>query len=228
MKLIGPFLSQTKIDFDEGDGELIDSDACISSEESEDEEVDGETELRDDTLEIAKELGILDPEMHEVTAALAATAQEKLHLRRLTKGMAKLAKGAKLQAEGLAIIQDVLAQNPSLQPLASVLRPYQEIEVGPSSSLAAAMPASQSGKPQIFQEGPINVPVRAKNGIDWKCRYCEVVMKSYGGAEAHIRKVHTKVFYGPCPFCPFTTAASSSFKEHVRNCEKKSLGSEEK
>lgn len=82
------FACQTCIEFDEGDGDIIDSDACVSEDEEEDSEVDAETEMCDDTLEIAKVLGLLDPEIHVVSAAIAATAQEKLDLKCLTKGMA--------------------------------------------------------------------------------------------------------------------------------------------
>lgn len=207
-----------------GDGELIDSDACLSSEESEDCEVDADTELRDDTWEIAKELGILDPELKEVSAAMSASAQEKLDLRKLSRAMSKMAKGAMLQAEGFNMVQEVISRNPDLAPIVSVLKPYADVQAG--SGLQAmkreSMPATPAGKPQIFQEGPVNAPVRSKDGVGWDCRYCGKYWVSYGGASSHTRTEHTKIFFGPCKWCTtFKSASQSSFNEHVRKCEKK-------
>lgn len=208
------------MDLKQGD-DLEDDEALVSEEDDEDPEVSAEMELRDDTMEIAHQLGILDAKMKTVTPELSATAQEKLDLRQLTKGMTKLGKAAKLQQAGLALIQGVLARNPSLAPLASVLRPYQSVEVNLSPFASSQpMPESASGKPQVFQVGPINEPVRAPNGVDWACRYCGKEMVSYYGAEAHTRREHTKVFFGPCPKCNFKTASSGSYRDHLKYCRK--------
>lgn len=207
------------------DGDTLDSDNSSTSE-GEDGEVSEDVVKRDDAWEVAHELGFLDPDVKEMTPQMSVAAQEKYDLRLLTKGMAKVAKGSRMQADGFDLIQTVLKRNPSLQPLATVLAPYADVKPGSGKAaelnLQIPVGPSSSGKPQLFDVGPISAPIRAPNGIEWKCRFCDVVMKSWGGADAHTRKEHTKVFYGPCVWCTtFKSASASSYKEHVRHCEQK-------
>jgi hypothetical protein len=192
--------------------DVIDSDACISSDEEEDEEVGADVEFTDSSWATAKELGWLDPNFKEVSEAVSIAAQEKVDVRRLTKGMAKLSKAAKLQAQGCAIVAEVISRNPSLAPLAQVLQPYASIQTPPPT-----LPPTKSGLPQVFQVGKVSAPVKTPEG-QYKCRYCDKVFASHEGGEAHTRETHTTLL-GPCPHCMiFKSKAPGSYRTHVKRC----------
>ncbi len=130
----------------------------------------------------------------------------------------------KLQAAGLACIQAVCRSSPDFGML---LCAFGSVHV-PDLTAAALTPqvpmlAPLSKHPQIQGEKMKLVPVGVVDSARmYKCPLCTIPPpRTWVAIDAHVRKEHLKLLYGPCPYCGmFTTAASGSFRQHKITCRK--------
>ena len=133
--------------------------------------------------------------------------EEKSHLvadedkKILTKILLSLAcakKGQELLMKSSNMMQEVVMTLPSLQKLSEVF--------GISSNfnpLTIAEAKMKTKYPQCFANfNPLFVPKSLKDSKH-QCLVCGKILGSWVGADSHIRKIHSKIFYGPCPKCFF-------------------------
>ena len=148
--------------------------------------------------------------------------KETLLAKCLIKGIKKLRKASEIQCQGLALIEKVACKSPNLSTLVNVFSPICSAYVKPKIETG-----KNSEKPEhiSYDEGKgINYPKK----IDFvendqpKCRFicqhCPFVARSWGGTDAHIRKCHTHLQYGPCSNCDFVTFNVDSFRTHTKTC----------
>ena len=153
-----------------------------------------------------------------------AEAWKERDMQVLNRGLFLLHKAAKLQAAGLAHIQAVCRSSPNVGVL---LRAFSSVHV-PDLTAGALTPqvpmlAPLSKHPQIQGEQMKLVLVGVVDGACiYKCLSCTVPPpRTCAAIDAHVRKEHLKLLYGPCPYCEtFTTALSGSFRWHKLACRK--------
>ena len=69
-----------------------------------------------------------------------------------------------------------------------------------------------SGTPKLYPSSSINtLGIRI-----FECPVCKSTFRNHGTADAHIRKEHTKMKYGPCTKCGFTSWNGDSFHAHSK------------
>ena len=74
-----------------------------------------------------------------------------------------------------------------------------------------------SGTPKLYPTSSINtLGIRI-----FECPVCESTFRNHGTADAHIRKEHTKMKYGPCTKCGFTSWNGDSFHAHSQEAQVK-------
>ncbi len=170
------------------------------------------------------------PSQHEAAELMPEGGMQQAEMRKewdmrvLNRGLFLLHKAAKLQAAGLARIQAICRSSPDFGML---LRAFSLVHV-PDLTAGALTPqvpmlAPLSKHPQIQGEQMKPVPVGVVDSVRfYKCPSCTVPPpKTWVAIDAHIRKEHLKLLYGPCPYCgTFTTAASGSFHWHKLACRK--------
>lgn len=157
-------------------------------------------------------------------------ATEKSDIRKLTRSMALVSKGARIQAKGLDGIAKVIARRPSLQPLAQILQPYGNVSAVP------ALPAiKQEGEASTSSGVPVTAltpemflhPKRNADGR-FRCSSAQCGKEtwgSWGACNSHIMKVHKKKLYGPCAKCEkFKSPNIDSFQKHEKMCGQKGDG----
>ncbi len=170
------------------------------------------------------------PGQHEAAELMPEGGMQQAEMRKerdmrvLNRGLFLLHKAVKLQVAGLACIQAVCRSSPNFSML---LRAFSLVHV-PDLTAGALTPqvpmlVPLSKHPQIQGEQMKPMPVGVVDGACvYKCPSCTVPPPgTWAAINAHIRKEHLKLLYGPCPYCrTFTTAASGSFRRHKLACRK--------
>lgn len=187
-----------------------------SDEDSDDAPEDWEANALD-VEQFLNDLGLLSGRKTNPTREEVAKASDKSDIRRLTRGMTVLSKGARLQSKGLDLIKSVIEKRPDLEPLMKVLQPYASFTVHPRVSVKAE--ADVNIKFEAVSCASVH-PKRTREG-KYKCPVCpNVLLGSWSGCNSHINKVHKKLQYGPCRNCQqFTTTNPDSFTRHEMTCD---------
>lgn len=175
---------------------------------------DGEEETDPHTYaQVLQGLGFLaSPEKSECELS----NDEKANLCQLLHGLTLAQKGHELLAQGCSKIKTVIAQQPSMHKLGGLLELVKNTD--PQMLKAAKQ---QSKIPQTLGSSAIAhiyKPLKLASG-KFQCKICEIETGSWVGCDSHIRKVHTNIYYGPCPHCEtYQTTAQDCFRRHVVNC----------
>ena len=190
-------------------GEMKGNEFITSGEESSDDEDLFETMVDSDMLgrdEPAQKANI-DPE-----------ARKKKDVAKLLGAMCIIRKADEMQARGMAVLKEIVGKYPDLAGLAEIVKPAKTVmdktpvPTAPSqSTVPKEVPTVvDSGTPKLYPSSSINtLGIRI-----FKCPVCESTFRSHGTADAHIRKEHTKMKYGPCTKCGFTSWNGDSFRAH--------------
>ena len=192
-------------------GEMKDDDFVTSGEESSDNEdifetmVDADMLGRDETAQKAN----IDPE-----------ARKKKDVAKLLGAMRTIRKADEMQATGVAVVEEIVGRYPDLAGLAEIVKPAKTVmdqtpvPTAPSqSTVPKEVPTVvDSGTPKLYPSSSINtLGIRI-----FECPVCESTFRNHGTADAHIRKEHTKIKYGPCTKCGFTSWNGDSFRAHSK------------
>ena len=210
--------AETGLDVDEMEledledlGEMKGDDFVTSGEESSDNEdlfetmVDADMLGRDETAQKAN----TDPE-----------ARKKKDVAKLLGAMHTIRKADEMQARGMAVLEEIVGRYPDLVGLAEIVKPTKNVmdktpvPTTPSqSTVPKEVPtAVDSGTQKLYPSSSINtLGIRI-----FKCPVCESTFRNHGTADAHIRKEHTKMKYGPCTKCGFTSWNGDSFRAHSK------------
>ena len=192
-------------------GEMKDDDFVTSGEESSDNEdifetmVDADMLGRDETAQKAN----IDPE-----------ARKKKDVAKLLGAMRTIRKADEMQARGVAVVEEIVGRYPDLAGLAEIVKPAKmvmdqtPVPTAPSqSTVPKEVPTVvDSGTPKLYPSSSINtLGIRI-----FECPVCESTFRNHGTADAHIHKEHTKIKYGPCTKCGFTSWNGDSFRAHSK------------
>ena len=192
-------------------GEMKDDDFVTSGEESSDNEdifktmVDEDMLGRDETAQKAN----IDPE-----------ARKKKDVAKLLGAMRTIRKADEMQARGVAVVEEIVGRYPDLVGLAEIVKPAKTVmdqtpvPTAPSqSTVPKEVPTVvDSGTPKLYPSSSINtLGIRI-----FKCPACESTFRNHGTADVHICKEHTKMKYGPCTKCGFTSWNGDSFRAHSK------------
>ena len=192
-------------------GEMKDDDFVTSGEESSDNEdifetmVDADMLGRDETAQKAN----IDPE-----------ARKKKDVAKLLGAMRTIRKADEMWARGVAVVEEIVGRYPDLAGLAEIVKPAKmvmdqtPVPTAPSqSTVPKEVPTVvDSGTPKLYPSSSINtLGIRI-----FECPVCESTFRNHGTADAHIRKEHTKIKYGPCTKCGFTSWNGDSFRAHSK------------
>ena len=190
-------------------GEMKDDDFVTSGEESSDNEdifetmVDADMLGRDETAQKAN----IDPE-----------ARKKKDVAKLLGAMRTIRKADEMWARGVAVVEEIVGRYPDLAGLAEIVKPAKTVmdqtpvPTAPSqSTVPKEVPTVvDSGTPKLYPSSSINtLGIRI-----FECPVCESTFRNHGTADAHIHKEHTKIKYGPCTKCGFTSWNGDSFCAH--------------
>ena len=192
-------------------GEMKDDDFVTSGEESSDNEdifktmVDKDMLGRDETAQKAN----IDPE-----------ARKKKDVAKLLGAMQTIRKADEMRARGVAVVEEIVGRYPDLVGLAEIVKPAKTVmdqtpvpTVPSQSTVPKEVPTVvDSGTPKLYPSSSINtLGIRI-----FECPVCESTFRNHGTADAHIRKEHTKMKYGPCTKCGFTSWNGDSFRAHSK------------
>ena len=192
-------------------GEMKDDNFVTSGEESSDNEdifktmVDEDMFGRDETAQKAN----IDPE-----------ARKKKDVAKLLGAMRTIRKADEMWARGLAVVEEIVGRYPDLVGLAEIVNPAKTVmdqtplPTAPSqSTVPKEVPTVvDSGTPKLYPSSSINtLGIRI-----FKCPACESTFQNHGTADVHIHKEHTKMKYGPCTKCGFTSWNGDSFRAHSK------------
>ena len=205
------------MDIKEGDlemedlGEMKDDDFVTSGEESSDNEdifktmVDEDMLGRDETAQKAN----IDPE-----------ARKKKDVAKLLGAMQTIRKADEMWARGVAVVEEIVGRYPDLVGLAEIVKPAKTVmdqtpvpTMPSQSTVPKEVPTVvDSGTPKLYPSSSINtLGIRI-----FECPVCESTFRNHGTADAHIHKEHTKMKYGPCTKCGFTSWNGDSFRAHSK------------
>ena len=192
-------------------GEMKDDDFVTSGEESSDNEdifetmVDADMLGRDETAQKAN----IDPE-----------ARKKKDVAKLLGAMRTIRKADEMWARGVAVVKEIVGRYPDLVGLAEIVKPAKmvmdqtPVPTAPSqSTVPKEVPTVvDSGTPKLYPSSSINtLGIRI-----FECPVCKSTFRNHGTADAHIRKEHTKIKYGLCTKCGFTSWNGDSFHAHSK------------
>ena len=190
-------------------GEMKDDDFVTSGEESSDNEdifetmVDADMLGRDETAQKAN----IDPE-----------ARKKKDVAKLLGAMRTIRKADEMWARGVAVVEEIVGRYPDLAGLAEIVKPAKTVmdqTPVPTTPSQSTVPKEvptvvDSGTPKLYPSSSINtLGIRI-----FECPVCESTFRNHGTADAHIHKEHTKIKYGPCTKCGFTSWNGDSFCAH--------------
>lgn len=145
-------------------------------------------------------------------------------LKVMQSGLEDLIHGAKLTARGYENILRFLCERPDLKTLNNVLEELLPVIVPrrpmfPQTQVPTENVGFLAG---VDESGVKMTPKRINKKYGptrFLCRVCLKEGASWCGIDSHIRRVHSKIYYGPCVVCKqFMTSNRSSFRTHQRHC----------
>ena len=118
--------------------------------------------------------------------------------------------------------EEIVGRYPDLVGLAEIVKPAKTVmdktpvpttSSQSTSTVPKEVPTSVvSGTQKLYPSSSINtLGIRI-----FKCPVCESTFQNHGPADVHICKEHTKMKYGPCTKCGFTSWNGDSFRAHSK------------
>ena len=129
-------------------------------------------------------------------------------------------KADEMRARGMAVLEEIVGKYPDLASLAEIVKPAKilldktPVPAKPSQPMVPkeVSTVADLGASKLYPSSHINtLGIRI-----FKCPVCESTFRNHGTAEAHICKEHTKMKYGPCTKCGFTSWNGDSFWAHSK------------
>lgn len=129
----------------------------------------------------------------------------------LHSGWSDLKNAAKITARGHSKIQYCISKQPNLTFLS---------KKSPQNFPQTSRPCNEDLNEIKIKETPKRI---RKNGLTrFMCPICGKEVGSWDGCDSHIRRVHSKKYYGVCSMCKtFRTPNRGSFRHHLRKCKSK-------
>ena len=134
--------------------------------------------------------------------------------------MQTIRKADEMWARGMAVLEEIVGKYPDLAGLAEIVKPAKTVmdkTPVPTTPSQSTVPKEvptvvDSGTPKLYPSSSINtLGIRI-----FKCPICESTFRNHGTADAHIHKEHTKMKYGLCTKCGFTSWNGDSFRAHSK------------
>ena len=191
--------------------EMKGNDFVTSGEESSDDE---------DLLETMVDSDMLGRDEPAQKANIDPEARKKKDVAKLLGAMGTIRKADEMQVRGMAVLEEIVGKYPNLVGLAEIVKPTKNVmdktpvPTAPSqSTVPKEVPTVvDSGTKKLYPSSSINT-LGIRNS---KCPVCESTFRNHGTADAHNRKEHTKMKYGPCTKCGFTSWNGDSFQAHSK------------
>ena len=175
----------------------------------------------DDLIATLQDEGLLGSSR---SADLLQNSDDVATLKLLLHGLTLSQKGHALLSKGCEQIKAAIVKCPSLHKIGGLVEMIKSTD---PNLVAKATPKNKI--PQVFETSKPDLykPLKYRAGkgesvstFRYRCRICSLHFGSYQGCDSHIRKEHTKLKYGPCPRCEFTTTNLDSWRKHQSACHK--------
>ena len=163
---------------------------------------------------------MLGRDEHAQKANIDPEARKSTDVAKLLGAMHTIRKADKMWARGMTVLEEIVGKYPNLAGLAEIVKPTKNVI---DKTLVPTTPS----QPPVPKEVPTVVDLGAKIlylssyintlGIRiFQYPVCESTFRNHGTADAHIHKEHTKMKYGPCTKCGFTSWNGDSFRAHPK------------
>ena len=180
----------------------------------------GEEESGDDDLYTAmREEDMLGRESLPKKSQDVESKKKAKDVGKLLKAVRMIRKADQLRARGMMVVEEIVGKYPDLAGLAEIVQPTKivsdQIKVGQPGTSKTPTTVDLSGK-KVYPTSVINtLGIRI-----FSCPVCAAKFRNHGTADAHIHQEHTKIKYGPCPTCNFTTWNGDSYRKHTKKHNK--------
>ena len=152
----------------------------------------------------------------ELEAKPTVEDEDKPILTKLLLAIALSKRSQEMLRKSAQLMEEVVVKCPNLKKLSDIFNVAKDFS--PESIAEARL---KTKFPQCFSasRNPKYAPISIEKGKH-ACRQCSFVAKTWSGADSHIRQVHSRIFYGPCPSCSFKTSNQDVFRRHLISCQK--------
>ena len=125
--------------------------------------------------------------------------------------MHTIRKADEMQARGMAVLEEIVGKYPDLAGLAEIVKPTINVMDKTPIPTTPSQPPVPKKVPTVVDSGAKKLYLSSyinTLGIRiFQCPVCESTFRNH----AHICKEHTKMKYGPCTKCGFTSWNDDSF-----------------
>ena len=147
-------------------------------------------------------------------------ARKKKDVAKLLEAMHTIRKVDEMWTRGMAVLEEIVGKYPDLAGLAEIVKPTKNVIDKTPVPTTPSQPPVPKEVPTVVDLGTKKLyPSSYMNTLDIRilqCPVCESTFRNHGTADAHIYKEHTKMKYGPCTKCGFTSWNGDSFWAHSK------------
>lgn len=126
-------------------------------------------------------------------------------------------KAEEMRSDALRRMEEIIKKQPELSALVELLKPVETIAAAGVSKLGVT--SSSRGMVTLSDPStPTVVPKSSTNSLGiriYTCPICAEKARTHYACDAHIRKYHTKIKFGPCQDCGFCSWNRESFRNHL-------------
>jgi hypothetical protein len=179
---------------------------------------EGETENQTD-YEVAVNLDILG------TVKLVSSEKSHSDIDKVKLALKLMGKARTLQLKANSLLSSMVLKNPSashfVELITSIDSPAAAHECKQQAVFAPQSQSKSKFVQHVDRSQPTIVPhKKVLNGTTrFVCAVCNTNTGSWSGCDAHIRKTHSFMKYGPCSKCDFTSFNIDSFRHHLNICK---------
>lgn len=194
-----------------------DNSACsYSTDNDQDESGDSTDEdIGKSPTEIYLEEGLIVDD--EGTSLCQIKEDEKPILVDILTAITAAKDGYNLLANSARLLEKAVLMAPDLKSLANILSSATSFN---PNAVSAATSRGKYKRQSVKFGVPKEYNPKKKRDGRYKCRLCKFQGGSWSGVDSHIRRDHSKIYYGPCgDGCTFTSPNIDSWRRHCRACK---------
>ena len=179
-----------------------------------------ESSDNEDLFETMVDLDMLGRDELAQKANIDPEARKSKDVAKLLGAMHTIRKADEMWARGMAVLEEIVGKYPDLVGLTEIVKPTKIVIDKTPVPTTPSQPPVPKEVPTIVDLGPKKLyPSSYINTLGiriFQCPVSESTFRNHGTADAHIHKEHTKMEYGPCTKCGFTSWNGDSFWTHSK------------
>ena len=174
----------------------------------------------EDLFETMVDLDMLGRDELAQKANIDPEARKSKDVAKLLGVMHTIRKVDEMWARRMAVLEEIVGKYPDLAGLAEIVKPTKNVMDKTPVPTAPSQPPVPKEVPTVVDLGTkklyLSLYINTLGIRIFKCPGCESTFRNHGMADAHIHKEHTKMKYGPCTKCGFTSWNGDSFQAHFK------------